>query len=147
MGSGTDQAAGGPGPVDRTPEPGPIGRGRNSPAANAKFLLQEFFEGDAVLTQEVRAQGLTALPPEGLATGGLDMSQPAAVKLLCSRWKALRSEGVDLAVHFAPPCSTFSRARDRRKNTQLRSLAHPEGLRGAAAAVEVGNRVAEHTLC
>ena len=47
---------------------------------------------------------------------------------LRSRLKELSEEGHQLLIHLAPPCATFSLARNRSKRTQLRSSAHPGGL-------------------
>ena len=62
----------------------------------------------------------------------------------------LRTEGAALALHFAPPCSSFSRARDRARSTQLRSTTHPEGRPGLDAdqrrLVKSANEIALQTF-
>jgi hypothetical protein len=45
-------------------------------------------------------------------------------------------------VHLAPPCATFSRARDRNVKTILRSSAHPGGIPGCEAYTEAANHIA-----
>ena len=61
------------------------------------------------------------------------------------RWRTLRNAGFHLFFHFAPPCSTFSRARDRSSRTRLRSAAHPEGLYEDDHKTEEANDVARNT--
>lgn len=94
----------------------------------------------------MRAQGLATLPPEDLAIGGVDFSQEGVIRLLTTKLRTLTVEGTDFAVHFAPPCATFSRARHRRRNTRLRSRAHPEGIPGLQDQVHIAKLIAEHTL-
>jgi hypothetical protein len=54
-----------------------------------------------------------------------------------------------MAVHFAPPCSTFSRARDRSTFTKLRSSTHPGGLPSLSVkqreTVNEANDIAKNT--
>ena len=51
-------------------------------------------------------------------------------------------------MHLAPPCSSFSRARDRSMKTKLRSSDYPGGLpelcADSAAIVSQANRIAEN---
>ena len=42
--------------------------------------------------------------------------------------RTLATQTRHLVVHFAPPCASFSRARDRALRTKLRSKKHPGGL-------------------
>ena len=50
-----------------------------------------------------------------------------------------------LYFHVAPPCSTFSRARDRSTRTRLRSAASPQGLFPAEEKTHEANEVARST--
>ena len=49
-------------------------------------------------------------------------------------------------LHLAPPCSTFSRARDRSWKTRLRSKDRPQELPGYGPWCNSANRVARHSL-
>ena len=48
-------------------------------------------------------------------------------------------------VHLAPPCSTFSKARDRSGRTRVRSYDHPEGFNQTPKVVE-GNIIARAAI-
>jgi hypothetical protein len=65
------------------------------------------------------------------------------LRLLCANGKRL-------IIHLAPPCSTFSRARDRSSTTKLRSSSHPAGLawlnKEQELVADEANRIAEHAL-
>ena len=50
-----------------------------------------------------------------------------------------------LIVHFAPPCSTFSRARDRSAKTKVRSRTRPGGIHPIPQFVKDANEIAEAT--
>ena len=51
-----------------------------------------------------------------------------------------------LFLHLAPPCSTFSRARDRAKRTRVRSLNQPAGFRPRSKKVNEGNEMAKQAI-
>ena len=73
------------------------------------------FAGDeARLTAAMQAIGVQVAVPQDLATGGLDLSDPAQVGLLLGQLRSWRQAGYRLIVHMAPPCSTFSRVRHRK---------------------------------
>ena len=95
----------------------------------------------------VRAQGVTSLDPDDAADGGWDLSDADAIERLKGYLRGLASVH-KLVVHFAPPCRTFSRARDRSVRTRLRSSAEPWGLSslrgGQNTEVLCANRIAEH---
>ena len=74
--------------------------------------------------------------------GGTDFLDPQALADLKRRLAELSSSGADLYSHVAPPCSTFSRTRDRSARTKLRSTTHPEGLHPGDHRTEEGNRIA-----
>ena len=109
-------------------------------------IFAEFFAGDGGLSREVARLGVPTWQPDDLATGGVDFSDGDAVAAVKRRLEDWKSRGASLILHFAPPCSTFSRARDRSRLTRLRSPEHPEGLPGMEAEVAVANKIAENTL-
>jgi hypothetical protein len=113
---------------------------------HADIYFAEFFAGSAGLTRTLRRLGVTCREADDLATGGTDFRNAAAVAVVKLELRGLRCEGWKLALHFATPCSSFSRARDRSEATQLRSSEFPEGLpnldAGQALVVEQGNDVA-----
>ena len=91
------------------------------------WLFGEFFAGEGGLTKAMKDVGINVLPPDELSAGGTDFSDNAQVEELKTKlWKLSRNNR--LALHFAPPCATFSRARDRSKKTRLRSSRCPGGL-------------------
>ena len=84
----------------------------------------EFFAGRGGLTTAVRRLKINTIEPEDLATEGLDFAKPEDIETLLLKLKALSKKG-PLFLHFAPPCRTFSRARDRSWKTRLRSSECP----------------------
>ena len=48
-----------------------------------------------------------------------------------------------LFIHLAPPCSTFSKARDRNGRTRVRTWAQPGGIRPRSQKVRHGNKIAK----
>ena len=93
-----------------------------------RFLFCEFFAGAGALTSAVSAAGVPVRSPEDLAGGGIDFLDKSAVDALRDEFSQLATSGVKCMIHFAPPCSTFSRARDRSSKTRLRSADYPQGL-------------------
>ena len=116
----------------------------NKVVANVRFI--EFFAGDGGLTAAVRRAGVEVDDPQDLADGGVDFSQEIELEGVKNYLHELHSSGVQLHLHFAPPCSTFSRARDRSWRTRLRSTSRPQGLAGRAAQCRQGNLIARNTL-
>ena len=110
------------------------------------YLFSEFFAGTGVLTSAVAAADVPVRPPDDRATGGADFEHIGAVDGLRDELGSLLSSGVCLMVHFAPPCSTFSRARGRSSATRLRSAEFPHGLPKRAWECQSANLVARHTL-
>ena len=98
------------------------------------------------MTSAMQDLGVTCRGADELANGGTNFDDPGQVEQLKAELRDLRTEGATIALHFAPPYATFSRARDRASATQLRSSAHPEGLRdldaGRRSLAEEANRVA-----
>ena len=110
------------------------------------IVFIEFFAGEAGLSAAVAARGITCDVPQDVNTGGADfgdVNDVLAVKAWLQEWK---SNGFKLLLHFAPPCATFSRARDRSHKTRLRSTQRPQGLLGRGLACRTANRIARHTL-
>ena len=112
------------------------------------IIFIEFFAGDARLTEAFRAVGIRCRAPDDLVTGGTDFEIASQVRKVREELRALRTDDLCLAIHLAPPCSTFSRARDRSKATCLRSSSQPEGLSSLSPSqkidVERANRIARH---
>jgi hypothetical protein len=110
----------------------------------------EFFAGDAQLTSTMRAAGVHCLPPNDIATGGADFEIASQVQAIKEYLRSLRTADSRLILHLAPPCSTFSRARDRSQATRLRSLDHPEGLPALTGErrreADSANTIARHTF-
>ena len=84
------------------------------------------------------------LPPQDLELDAADFTDADQVDALQSLWKRHDDEGTQLLFHVAPPCSTFSRARDRSSRTRLRSSRHPGGIVDNAI-VQEGNLIARRT--
>ena len=112
-------------------------------AVPKEFLFQEFFAGDANLTDAMRAVGFEVAAPEDLASGGVNFAVESQVLGLKTRLQKLFKQGRRLCLHLAPPCATFSRARDRSSRTRLRSGKFPDGLPACKSLVEEANKVAE----
>ena len=113
-------------------------------------IFAEFFAGDAGLTRVYKLAGIRCRSPDDIATGGVDFEIASQIHALREELRNLRTdEDVCLILHFAPPCSTFSRARGRSKRTRLRSTRRPGGLRGLRreqkADVKSANKIAKHT--
>ena len=106
-------------------------------------LFQEFFAGDANLSEAMGDIGFDVAMPEDLAKGGVDFSDESQVLGLKTRLRKFSEEGRRLCLHLAPPCATFSGARDRSFRTRLRSGKFPEGLPSCRNLVEEANKVAE----
>ena len=83
--------------------------------------------------------------PQDVADGGIDFADDVQVLGLWERWRRFRHAGLELLFHFAPPCSTFSRARDRSWKTRLRSGPHPEGLDPEEPRTMEANAIARNT--
>ena len=115
-------------------------------SSSSTLFFAEFFAGEAGLTSAMQDLGVTCRGADELANGGTNFADPGQVEQLKAELRDLRTEGATIALHFAPPCATFSRARDRASATQLRSSAHPEGLPDLDAdrrsLAEEANRVA-----
>ena len=111
-----------------------------------RYRFCEFFAGDAALTSAVVQAGVPASEPDDIATGGTDFQQKSEVNLLLAELHSLLASGMSILVHLAPPCSTFSRARDRSTATRLRSAEFPQGIPRHAARSREANLVARNAL-
>ena len=108
-------------------------------------LFAEFFAGEGRLSAEVAKTGVPTWAPNDVASGGVDFTSTQAVEGLRAELLAWKQAGAHLVLHFAPPCATFSRARDRSRLTRLRSPSHVTGLPGCEAQVGEANLIADHT--
>jgi hypothetical protein len=138
-------------PPEHTPRSTP--RKRTSPERDSievkttnKGLFVEFFAGSGVLTTAVASAGVRTAPPNDVATGGFDLSSRAGLDQAKDYLKELSAWTETLMVHLAPPCSTFSRARDRSWKSRLRSKDRPQGLPGCGPWCTTANKVARHSL-
>ena len=134
-------------PSSRSP---PVKRRRVDPEAAApsvgpRFVFLELFAGNGELTEQV-AKVVETLPPQDYHTkNGVDFTDLGAVQSLWEEWRALSDQGARLLFHVAPPCATFSRARDRSHRTRLRSSALPGGWYPNDPRTQEGNAIARHT--
>jgi len=117
-----------------------------APLDAARYLFCEFFSGEGSLTSAMVAAGVPVRSPDDLASGGVDFEDKEAVDALGKELGEIVASGVLLMVHFAPPCSTFSRARCRGSKTRLRSDDRPQGLPRLMAATRSANLIACNTL-
>ena len=115
-------------------------------AAPANWLFCEFFAGLGGLTAAMRAAGIDCRDPDDAANGGTDFSISEQVSSLKDELRSLSDQGYRLCLHFAIVCATFTRARDRRASTRLRSMDHPEGIPPQSEDVLYANLVAKRAL-
>ena len=107
----------------------------------APAVFFEIFAGRGRLSQAVSAHGFETVVDEA-AEGGTDFLDALAVDELKRKLESHLDDGRRVALHLAPPCSTFSRARDRGRRTRLRSSKFPGGLPGCKDRVADGNLIA-----
>ena len=107
-------------------------------------MFIELFSGSGALTRAV-GKYVSTLPPQDLALGGADFSDEAAVRHFWCEWQQLADEGFSLVFHVAPPCASFSRARDRSYRTRLRSSSALGGLYPYDPTTMTGNAIARNT--
>ena len=77
--------------------------------------------------------------------GGTDFSDPEAVRAEKARLTSV-TEGRKLMMHLAPPCASFSRARDRSSRTRLRSSKFPRGFEQSDEKVAQGNLIGDRAF-
>jgi hypothetical protein len=68
--------------------------------------------------------------------------QNKEIDALFSLYSELTVDGWSLCVHFAPPCRTFSRARDRSRRTRVRTSKFPAGTLPRSPDVVAANALA-----
>ena len=88
---------------------------------------------------------MPTFPAQDLATGGTDFSDDAATTRWCESLQEKLADYKFVLFHVAPPCASFSRARDRSHRTRLRCLAHPAGWFPDDMTTVYGNNVARNT--
>ena len=115
------------------------------PHGEVRFVFLELFAGTGHLTDHVTKIVETLPPQDHHSLGGVDFLDDEAVQGLWTSWQSLHDSGARLLFHVAPPCSTFSRARDRNARTKLRSSAYPGGLYPSDQATKEGNHIALNT--
>ena len=94
----------------------------------------------------MRRAGIHCRFPDDAASGGTDFSDAQQITLLKNELTDLASRGHRLYLHLAPPCSTFTRARDRSRETRVRSFDYPEGIPPLPDEIVYGNAVAKRAL-
>ena len=124
------------------PEVAPKGKRSRDEDEMVQAHFVEVFAGKGVLTEAVRRMGLSCEEPNDVFSGGTDFRNHKQVEelkdLLVQRSRSTHR----LVLHLAPPCASFSRARDRSKKTRLRSSSYPEGLPGKKSQTKEPNLVA-----
>ena len=105
----------------------------------------EVFAGDGCFSKACMEAGLLVHEPDDVRWGGTDFLDPVSVAGLEFRLERWSKVAHPLIVHFAPPCSTFSRARDRSRKTKVRSRMRPGGLHPVPDFVKEANEIAEVT--
>ena len=105
--------------------------------------------GSGNLTAAVIKAGGETMPPNDPQTGGTDLTDTNQVAKLWKEWVRLRDQGYHLIIHFAPTCTTMSKARQRSWKTKVRSAARPWGIWGLSrevnSKVKAANRLAVAT--
>ena len=123
-------------------------------------MFLEVFAGYGVLTATLKGCGLPTLPPDEYFLGGTDFSDRREVQKLRDWLEALvgkareierqhfqeTGEVLWLFIHLAPPCATFSKARDRSWRTRVRSWAQPAGIKPVSAKVRKANIIAKQAI-
>ena len=93
------------------------------------------------MSQEIATYGVHVVIDE-VTKGGTNFLEEGAIRQLQSELKKYIDAGQRVALHLAPPCCTFSRARDRSRKTRLRSSAFPGGLPRCSEQVKEANAIA-----
>ena len=129
-----------------TCSPSPALRCGSGAASCSPALFLEVFSGAGDLTKAMARVKVDCLEPQDYSSGGVDFSNCREVEELWEVWRSRARGGNRLFFHFAPPCNTFSRARDRSVKTRLRSSSRPAGLYPEHPATKLANLVADNTL-
>jgi hypothetical protein len=140
--------------ADEAPAPDVVSKAAGKEKQKSKPSVQSivfavFFSGEGNLAKTMRRAGVRCLEPDDFASGGTDLSDKAQVQRARQRLRDIRTADEKLAIHLAPPCHTYSRARDRSPLTQLRSSSFPAGLPDLPEEqqedAEMANRIADNT--
>ena len=122
-----------PSPADEAREPG------------NRFIFLELFAGDAGGITDKVSKIVHTLPAQDLCTEGVDFSDDTAVQKWCSSLHDRLAPYDFVLFHVAPPCASFSRARDRSHRTRLRCNSFPAGWYPDDAVTTYGNTIARNT--
>ena len=122
----------------------PEGPWESAPVKGLPYVV-ELFAGDGRFSTACANAGLRVHEPDDVRYGGTDFLDPASVAGLGFRLERWAKVAHPLIVHFAPPCSTFSRARDRSRRTKVRSRTRPGGIQPVPQFVKDANEIAEET--
>ena len=106
----------------------------------------EFFAGKGSLTSAVHDLGMNTDPPDDVQTGGTNFLDKGQVERLKNRLRDRAQASRHLVVHLAPPCATFSRARDRSFRTKIRSTTFPQGLPSCKDKCRKANLIAKRAF-
>ena len=104
-------------------------------------IFLEIFAGDATLSRAVKGRGVPTLLPDEVRHGGTTFLLKKEIEQLLDNCRGLLEYGRQLMLHLAPPCSSFSRARDRSAKTKLISSARTCGDETCPVTTE-GNTLA-----
>ena len=111
---------------------------------NGNVYVADFFAGKGGVARAIRATGFSTREWELLHGPDYDLTQPATIKRILGDIQNRRL----LSAMFAPPCSSFSVARDR--TLVIRDRAYPWGRPNLPeheqAKIEVGNKCFRATL-
>ena len=110
--------------------------------SQSNLLFIELFAGEARLTQAVWEVHIDVAVPQEIDNGDTDFTKEEQVSQLIDTWTKWKQQGYHLVFHAAPPCASFSRARDRSLKTKLRSKQQPESIDNTEPRTAVGNQIA-----
>ena len=116
----------------------------SSSTSTPRLLFLDCFAGSAVLSQAMSRLGFETIADDA-ASGGTDYLDSTQVAEVWQSWEDWTNKGHKLAFHFAPPCSSFSRARDMNSRTRLRDTSRPEGINPEEEKTAQGNMIALRT--
>ena len=135
---------GGTAALPASPKEAPTLARKRTPESNEKqqAVFVELFAGTGVLTKAVANLGVHTETPNEFEAGGTDFRERKQVEALQEHLHGLASQFHHMVLHLAPPCATFSRARDRSTRTRLRSKFYPEGIPGKTQGTREANLIA-----
>ena len=97
-----------------------------------EIIFLEFFAGRGLLTSAAAAHNVLTCEPDEVTSGGTDFRSEMDIEKVKAKITSYIAQDFQVVLHMAPPCSTFSRARDRSEATRLRSTECPAGDEGDA---------------